>query len=322
MSEKDDDQYAGLSPEEVEALKEEDADATSLEAIAADDDDDDGEEEVVSKDAKADAKDDGEPDDAKAEAEGDAEGEAEAEAKGDDDGGDGDDDRATDVPFSAYMEVDRPENLDDRIKELEAKREELDSQFNDSEMEFVDYRKADREVQRELNDLVRQQERANEAEAYNSNLDRQRWLWEVNRYVDDVRERDGIDYEKDETLRARLDTAVRMVAQDPETKGWSGRRILQEADSWVRARTGAAAKPASDGGKEGGKEVKKAGRKADLSVVPQTLANVPPADVGEVGERETKWDRLDKLAEKDSLALEKELAKLSPEDQAAYLQSA
>jgi hypothetical protein len=132
-------------------------------------------------------------------------------------------------------------------------------------------------------------------------------LWD--RQIADFME-DHPEYTTSKIRHVALDSVVKDLGSNPANADKPGRWFLREAHKIVQAEFGGGTqdKPAETS--------KPVSRKPDLSTVPKTLANVPPADNS--GEATNEFAKLDKLV---GLEHERELARLSPDQQARYLAS-
>lgn len=118
---------------------------------------------------------------------------------------------------------------------------------------------------------------------------------------------------KDPVLAAALDDRVKVLAGDAANDGLSDRQLLRKAHDEVklRMRVDDPVKDTKDPKKE-----MEAKRKPDLTDVPRTLAGTPAAAGNEAADDE--FAAIEKLAP-DSMAFERALAKLTPEQQERYL---
>jgi len=276
---------AGLSPEELAALADDDDnqnadDADALRAIAGDDEGAHGNENADDEDAGADGE--------------------EANA------GDGsEDDQAAGEPevtgeFVAKQTAEFVADFDQRMAAIKQAKAELREQLNNGDIDLDQYEAKKDEISDEETTLRIKQASAENAARQNAHIDSKRWEWEQEQFFGDKR---NAIY-KDKIVMAALNAAVIDLANDPKNANQKGNFFLNEADKIVRERFGAA----SSTGKQN--------RQPDLSKIPKTLSNLPAADTEQ--ENGGEFAHLEKLSGMD---LEYAVAKLSPEQVQRYLTS-
>jgi hypothetical protein len=301
------DELAGLGPEEIKALKGDDAgddDTTDEEDDAGTDDtsDTDGDDAA---DGNDDDQGSGEDDaEAKAAAEA-AAAEAAAAAENKDDSAVKPDLRE----FQAELAVNPVENYDQKMKDIQTKRDDLAAKLKTGEIDLEDYLPQDRALQTEETDLRIQQSTADNNAHQNLKIAEQRWMWQQEQFFE--AEKNAIY--KDPIIESALNTAVKNLANDPANVNRSGMWFLTEGDRLVRERFNLG-KPAADDKGSGDDKSKKDPRKPNLTEVPPTLGNLPAAESSETGADE--FAHLDKLSGMD---LEQALARLTPEQTDRYL---
>lgn len=282
-----DEDLAGLSEEEREALKADETEVAALKAVAGEDPDDEPGDDPEPKAADQDRKDAAQKGEDKA-----------SDAQPEDD----------DQPFVPRYAVQEPENYEARMQELTKQRAQVVAQYKEgaleldemlSQVEALDQQRTDLRLAKEKADLLKEQNEQN-AE--------QLWQWEIQRFMRTVRRTEGIDY-TDPILNAALDVAVKDLANKPEHADKDGEWFLTAAHSLVKQKFGLGAKEDKDKPKED--PVKKAveERKPDLKAVPKNVGDLPRAGDEPTGEDEFAY--LDKL---EGIELEQALAKL-PKDQ-------
>lgn len=310
-------ELAGLSDEEREAILEEDTDEkAALEEVAGEEGDDpDFGKDVDDKgdDKGGDGADKGgkEGDDSAAAAV-DKESGKEAAAAADDNGA---------KPFVPRYQAEAVEGYDAKMNAFGTELNELAKKFKAGDIEFDEYTVAQAGIQNQRDDLRSKQLKAEIAAEQNEQSSKQEW--DVAQDMFFARpENKAYD---NKLLYAALDTAVREIASKPENAGRSSAWILAQADQEVRQHL-AIAKPADDKGGKGGNNDKSPadkgkekleGRKPDLTKVPTTLGGLPSADTPDTG-GESEFAYLDKL---DGMELENALTKLTPEQEARYLRA-
>lgn len=210
----------------------------------------------------------------------------------------------------AFVPTYRAEPVENYVEKIAA----LDQKFEDGDIKLKDYNQ-------ERDELVRAQTKAEISAEQNEQVEKQLWQREISDFIDDNQEYKG------KMRHAALDIAVKDLAGKPENADKSGRWFLREAHKMVQAELGGAGKPDpkvedpkpndkaddKDKGANANKD-KPASRKPDLSLVPNTLSNVPAADSSEAAGGEFAY--LDKL---EGIELERALARLPKEKQDRYL---
>lgn len=222
------------------------------------------------------------------------------------------------IPFMPVADV---TEIDSAIKEVRAQRAELKKKFNDGELE-IEHDEYERQLDEFDDRLVDLRSERNKAQIFvemNEGLKRQAWKMEVRNFIKEVKKEEGIDYLADEKLQAELDKMVRLLAKDDDAEGKPGHWFLEEAHAIVKARNGLVKKEEKKVPEKTAVEKAIDDRKKKLAStkVPQTLAHVPSA--GDHNEEEGgEFAYLNKLS---GMALERALAKLTPEQQEKYLYS-
>lgn len=283
----DPEEYEGAEEESDEADPDPDDDAADPDADDAGEDPD--------KDEQA-AADDGGKDD-------------QAQDEGAD--GDADPDKAVESEQQTpLLDAEMPEGYEDRIKELEGKRETLDTDFDDGELTSQEYRQQLREIENEERELRDQAFKANIAQEMQENRQKTAWQNTVNSFLDE-----NDVYKQSRALYRELNDTVIEIANSEEAAKMTGDQILAEAHKRVSSdpalapvfERGQSKQDAGDDdkGKQEGKG--KDGKKLERRNVPPTLANVPASDMTDA-EEGGRFAKLDKM---DGLELESELAKLS-----------
>lgn len=309
-----------LSPEERAAMADED-DAAALKKVAADDEDD----EDDTDDGKAKASDDddsdedgdgeGGDDDNDADADDDGKGKAEEEGDADQTGADtakADDDAAAE---QAAASVEPPAALDlsplqaayeAKLKSLSDERAAAFKKYNDGDMSPEEFSKKDEEY---LNarDAARDELQANTA-----------WFKEVHAFKGDIARE--INYDKDAEKASSWDDWVKRLAAKPEHADKPARWFLEEAHRKVKLEYGiaeAAKPPAAKAEKtEAAKPAKPVKKAPDLTKIPKTVGGLPAAAEEAADGDSGEFAHLEGLT---GMALERALAKMTPEQEARYL---
>lgn len=210
-------------------------------------------------------------------------------------------------PAEFEPQVAPAEDFDNKIAELTSKEDELSNKFDEGEITQREFRQQVRELDKQRADLENQQREFERSQA----IAEQKWHWEVDRFMEDAKDKMGIDYRGNAMLNAALDTAVKQLANDEANNDKPGVWFLNEAHKKVSELLGKSATPPP---KDPLKDAVD-GRKPDLSKVPKVLADVPAAQNDQPGA--SKFDKLDKLTGMD---LERALAALPESEVRAYLE--
>lgn len=240
MAVEDDDQsLAGLSPEEIAALNENDDDGDDdTDALRALVGDEDGNDDDATDDDDVDA--DDAADDALAD---------EADA------------------VNAFIPKQTAEFVDDfdkRMADIKSAKAELREQLNNGDIDLDQYEAKKDEISDEETALRIKQASAENAAKQNAHIDAERWRWEQEQFFGDKR---NAIY-KDKIVMAALNAAVIDLANDPKHVNQKGTFFLNEADKIVRDRFGVASNASK----------RQENRQPDLSKIPKTLSNLPAAD--------------------------------------------
>lgn len=206
-----------------------------------------------------------------------------------------------------------PADAEAQIAAIKSQKKDLFKQFDDGELSTAQYG----EKLEELNDQQRQIELAvhdaNLAARMAAQQARNSFLAEVKAFTEEANPL----YSKSATAWQQLDAEVRRIASDKEASAnLSGRQILAKAhenlmkDPLLKAAFDADA--ATRGAQPGKQE--QPGKKTDI---PPTLGRVPAANANDTGG--DKFANLDRLFERDPLAYEEAVGKLSQAERDEYL---
>lgn len=313
---------AGLSEAEREALRDlaeddqdlqapagESGEAGAATAAAADDHDDDGESAAAAAANK--------PAEGAAPGADDTAAGAAAGAKED---GAADDDAG--APAPAAIQPVSPADADEQRKTLRAEKATALQQLLDGEIDQEAYQEVESRVQDKLDDLAR----AAAVDMARSQMQQDAMMQEYGQHLGAARKElkaAGIDL--DGEAGAQFDRAIRLFAQDAIDRGLTdaagnmaaSRDALAEAQALMLRRFGKASAPAAAPGAApaaapAAPPVRKPAA-ADRSALPPTLAGVPAAADASVG---SEFAHLDGL---EGTALEKALARMTPDQQERYL---
>lgn len=325
----DDDEFNALSmlaPEERAAIEDKEEES-ALKKVAGDDeegDQDDGKAKTKAQDeSDGDDADDGEDgDDDDPDADDDGEGEEEEKGDGkqanpdsaegnDADAGDG---KQDDTEYAAEPQA--PIDLsplqaahDAKLKELAAERAAAFKKYNDGDMSAEDFAAAD-EKYLNARDAARDELHSNIA-----------WFREVHAFKGDIAKE--INYDKDAEKAGSWDDWVKRLASKPEHADKPSRWFLEEAHRKVKLEYGIAdatpakaSKPEKTEKAEPAKPAKPVKKAPDLTKIPKTLGGLPAAAEEAADGDSGEFAHLDGLT---GMALERALAKLTPEQEARYL---
>jgi hypothetical protein len=157
-------------------------------------------------------------------------------------------------------------------------------------------------------DLRSEQRFASFAAEQNEQNQKARWQWEQSRFF----EQDSSTVYKDPILFAALDASIKALAHQPENANKSSSWFLTQADSAVRKLFGGLGAPA---------QAPAALAKPPPSLlqnIPATLAAVPAAALPETG----GGDEFAKLERLSGMDLERQLARMAPDEVTRYLRAA
>lgn len=299
---------AGLTDEEREALLSAEDENETDEDL---DDELDGEDEGEAEgDDGEGAEDDGDADDADDDSESDDADEpgdetsADAEdAESDESGDDGESDAKGESQQAPILNADMPADAEEKIKAIGEQKDALVEQFDNGDITAKEYQKQLDALNKQEREVEQTVFKAKLADEMRQTQAQNAWMSTVNSFLDE-----NPSYRASPLMYRTLDTAVREIASQPENANLSGRQILEKAHEAIVEQFGLQ-KPAKEDQKP------KAAKKP--IVAPPTLGKVPAAAPTET--ENTRWSRLDRMAETDPERYEAEVAKLSDADREAYL---
>lgn len=286
--------YTGLSAAECEALEDEDLDNAPAdpEGLA-----DEGEDEGKGEEHSAEGQNDAGEDAADKSDEGQP-----SQAEGS---------QSFSVPSADIGQIDQA------LKDLNAQREALESAYEagDSDKTYAEHRAELREVDQAIQELNLEKAEARAIQKLNAAYQLEWWTREVNAFKREAM-KEGIDYDKDEKLGAEWDRAVQFLGQDPNNANQEAKWFLQEAHEMVKARFRVGTTRSEPANPASRVDEALAARRRRKNELPPSLAKVPEA--GQQDEREAEFSHLEKLSGE---ALEKALARMSPDQADRYLSS-
>ena len=255
-----------------------------------------GEEEraaLMDEEDEAEAEDEAEPEAEAAADEPEQEAEAEAEPEPEQ--------AATDEPFIPRYQANPVENFDENLATLNEQKRSLRTQYNDGDIDLDEYEEQREKVETDILTLREANFKATIAQEQQAQLEQQKWMWEVGRFLDDN------PYIKENRAAFRaVDALIIDLKQDPANQGKSNQWFLSEAKRQYEEAPRGASPPVAS------KEPPKRGK--TKKALPPNLGDMPSAEIPDTGGDE--WAHLDKL---DGMALESALAKMSPAEQERYL---
>lgn len=263
-------------------------------------DDQDGEGDDGADDDGAAGRDDGQP--------ADAEGEEEAGEPA------GNPDRFVAPEFT----LEEPKDVEDRIKALDTREDELAEKFDDGDISNADYRKQLRELNAERDKINREVTRfENAKDRHTEAMQRAQKDFEANWYrqVEEFA-KEHPEVAKNKTVMGVFDQIVMAVNNAENLEKYSHRQRLEMAYKQFAEDLGLEVKPA----KPKAKDTKPKPKRPDL---PPTLSRVPAAQVQET-DRGT-FGTLDRLFQssnpRDVVKAEEMLARMTPAEADRYLAS-
>lgn len=307
----------GLSDAELEALEDEDLDSTNdLKALVDEDEDDDEDldpDSPASNNAGSPEREGSEdPTGGEGTGEGEGEGTAPPAAEG----------TAHDDSQTPSFSVSVPDigKIEDSLKGLVSERDQLEKDYEagDSDLTYAEHRAKMRDLDDKISDLREERAEAKALHRMNEAYEQEWWSREIRSFKRDAMKSDGVDYNTDQRLANEWDKCVRFLGNDPENANRSARWFLEEAHEMVKARFKLGkteAPPASTAAdRRAMVDEAVAARRNKAGTPPKTLANIPEA--GAESEQESEFSHLDNLS---GLALERALAKMTPDQQDRYL---
>ena len=320
-----DEDKAGLSPEEISALEENDEAAPAATGATDDDptfvadvDPETGKTKAQASDGTQSAVDG----DSKTEDDGAGGKEGGADETGKAATGDDDDIDSGNAPLMPQLHAEPVVDFDKKLSALNDELNALAKKFGDGDISFEELQIEQTKVHDARADLRAQMRESEMVNRINQSTEQGVWKREQDDFFEDHAE-----YRKNPILMGALNTAVVIIDNAPENVNRTGTWILNKEHKEVDKVMGAPAAPIvqipEGGEKPGGKQQegkdvgKQPTRKADLKSVPRTLAGAPAADIDTPGKGE--FDDLDSLT---GLDYENALARLTPEQQSKYLRSA
>jgi hypothetical protein len=209
------------------------------------------------------------------------------------------------------------EGYDEKMAALAAERADAMAKLLDGELTAAEYAAVDARTLSEREALTSQQNRHQIA----AEMEQQRAVNDWNRSINAVREQakaEGIDYTPGTKEAAGWDRWVRQLGADPENNDKPGEWFLKEAHRLnsmqynpQKSVPKVESAPAAD------KKPAPKPRTPDLSNIPPTLGSAPAASAVSEGD----GGEFAHLANLKGIALERALARMTPDQEARYLES-
>lgn len=215
-------------------------------------------------------------------------------------------DRRTFVP---RMPAPEARDFDAELNAIDVKKQDLIKKWGGGDMSDEDYATETSRVDRETQQIIRAQTRAELAADFNTQAQTDLWTQQQEEFLEE-----NPDYQPVKgKVNARfvlLDATVKQMATDSKYAHRSGAYVLREAKKAVEAEFGVAK------GEPAPKPAAPARAKPDLRAVPKTLAHVPAASDDSNANPDDEFAHIDNL---DGIDQERAIAALTPEKQDAYL---
>lgn len=308
MAQWSEEELAGMSDAEREALLDEEEVDESVEPEAEGDDDEGGGDDADDRLAGDDEAGD---DDDEADDEDEAEGDGEDDEPVDDEGADEEsgeeaettEARQPDMPLNTEV----PEDADQRLAQIGNDMKHLREKFHDGDIDLDEYEAERTKLEDERTDL-RMQMKLHEAEVKGR---QQAMLNQFYQQRDNFFERNA-DLYKTDRVKGMFQQIVQEIAANPENANQTAEFFITEADKQLRSDFGIPAPGANEQPEGKRRSRKKSAR--DRANVPPNIGDAPAAEIPETSTSE--FAHLEKLS---GMELERALAKLTPEQQERYL---
>jgi hypothetical protein len=209
-----------------------------------------------------------------------------------------------------------PGDLDEKLQAIDSKRDEIAKKFDEGELTAEELRAQLKPLDAEFRTIERQQIKAEVARE----TALETWGDEVASFIAKHQQY------KSPVLNSMLDAEVKKL--QVEVQNPLNPKLLEKAHANIAEQVKAAfgietktTKPDPDPGKKTGGKAADAAAKPGAKArpdLPPNLGNVPAADITDADDG-GEFAHLDRLAAKDSVAFERELAKMSPDARDRYL---
>lgn len=214
-----------------------------------------------------------------------------------------------------------PADAEKQRELLNTRKDEAFAKLMEGEIDAAEYKKVEKEVDGELQKLLEARITDNVTNTLTTANINKAWKAEVSTALKAAAS-DGIDYSKDEAKMKELDRLIRVFGAEATEAGMTddglkaSKWALGQALDTMKRRHGTAS-PAAGEGKSGTKPAapnSRAGKAPDLSAIPPGLSKAPIAAGADGG-----GDEFAHLASLKGAALEKAIARMTPEQQDRYL---
>jgi len=206
-----------------------------------------------------------------------------------------------------------PADAEAKLAEIATKRAELRKQYDDGDITFDQYDSQKDALAKDEREIERAIDKAHIAADMAEQQRRNEWDAQCAAFLSQHDEYEGGKGERFEHLNETL----KAIAVMPRNQGLTGPQLLEKAHKLVLADIGDA--PAAAAPATAAKPAAKAAP-APAPKLPPNLAHIPAAQGTETGEG--RFANLDRLQATNYEAYEAALAKMTPAEQDAYLQSA
>jgi hypothetical protein len=205
-----------------------------------------------------------------------------------------------------------PSDYDEQLGALKQEFANLAEQFKQGDIDFEEYQAATDQLADRRDALTSLRTKAEISREMQEQSAEQEWQWTIRRFVAKTAREEKIDYQSDEAKRNDLDAFVKVLAANPANAKKDGDWFLNEAHRRVKALHGIAETPAQKSSPPS-KPDAPVSRRPRLEAVPKTLASVPGSDgPGDIGDEFADIDKL------DGVALERAIARMSPQQREKY----
>lgn len=206
-----------------------------------------------------------------------------------------------------------PADAEAKLAEIASKRAELRKQYDDGEITFDQYDSQKDVLAKDERAIERAIDKAQIANDLTEQQRRNEWDSQCSTFLAAHAEYDGGKGERFDHLNETL----KAIAVMPRNQGLTGPQLLEKAHKLVLAELNEAPAPAAAPAAAAKPAAKPAAPAPNL---PPNLAHIPAASGTETGE--SRYAALDRLQSANYAAYEEALAKMTPAEQDAYLQSA
>ena len=150
-------------------------------------------------------------------------------------------DEPADEPVVMRLAPPALEGADEQLAQLLDQRKSIREQYRNGDISAEDKDKAEDEINDRIADIRAARQNAQFVENFNQQAAEQDYLRTLKSVKADIRDTDGIDYDKNPMLLANWDAKVRALASDPKNADRSGEWYLREAHKQVLAEVDATA---------------------------------------------------------------------------------